>query len=60
MFQLQIPNIEEDIIASCIRRQKNLYEKLIQELEQKNISRNLTIEKIREIETGIKRLCQAA
>ena len=60
MSQMQFVNIEEDILASSVRWQKNLFEKLIQDLERRRLNGEQTLKKIREIEGGLKKLCQAA
>lgn len=58
MSQLFLPSIEEDIMASSIRRQKLLCDRLIRDIEQKGLSQQAAMERLREIETGLKRLCQ--
>jgi hypothetical protein len=60
MNQLGFQVIEEDILASCIRLQKTLCDRLIWELETRDLTEFDVDVKIREIERGLKRLCQAA
>ena len=59
MLQLQIPHIQEDILASGIRRQTLLCDRLIQELETRNLTEFDVAEKIQRIERELKRLCEA-
>lgn len=60
MNQLGFRVIEEDILASCIRRQTILCSRLIRDLESRNMSEFDVSEKIHEIELGLKRLCQVS
>ncbi|MCG3206096.1 MAG: hypothetical protein KCHDKBKB_02823 [Elusimicrobia bacterium] len=60
MSQLGFQAIEEDILASCIRRQSLLCFKLIRDLESKSLTEFDVDEKIHEIELGLKRLCHTS
>lgn len=58
MSQMAFQMVEEDILASSIRRQMVLCSWLINDLESNSTGLYNVDEKIHQIELGIKRLCQ--
>jgi len=60
MNQLTLASLEADIVASVARRQKTLCEELIQEIQQRRLSRDEALDRIKCIELSLRRLIRAA
>jgi len=60
MTQLSIPNLQEDILASSLRRERNRLEELINDVKYRSLSFQKFIEIIKNIEKDIRRLRAAA
>lgn len=56
MYQLTIPYVEEDILASSLRRHKSQVEELINDLKTEKLLPETTLDRLRQIERGLRRL----